>query len=234
MESHRRRLTRLKNNYTPKMILDIGAYNGEWAMMAKGVFPDSEIFMIEANEDKREILSKLNYPFEIALLGNINRSDVDYYVTNYKHSTGNSIYREQSVYFNDENCSIRKIPMITLDYLIKEKMPFTRDVDFIKMDVQGSELNILKGAENILKTVKYVLLETQVIDYNANSPKFIDIIKYMNDIDFVIYDLFEVHYSPSREMTEIDLLFQKKEENVPLLKDLPISTIDQLKQGLPF
>ena len=124
MESHRRRLTRLKNNYTPKMILDIGAYNGEWAMMAKGVFPDSEIFMIEANEDKREILSKLNYPFEIALLGNINRSDVDYYVTNYKHSTGNSIYREQSVYFNDENCSIRKIPMITLDYLIKNSMNY--------------------------------------------------------------------------------------------------------------
>ena len=41
-----------------KKILDIGAYNGEWKDAIQKIFPQSEILMIEANQDKEEILKK--------------------------------------------------------------------------------------------------------------------------------------------------------------------------------
>jgi hypothetical protein len=39
------------------------------------------------------------------------------------------------------------------------------------MDVQGNELNILKGARNVLKCCSYLILELQEVEYNEGAPQ---------------------------------------------------------------
>jgi hypothetical protein len=52
------------------------------------------------------------------------------------------------------------------------------------MDVQGSELNVLKGATNTLKNCDHIILEMQSVDYNKGAPKVQEVIKYLNSIGF--------------------------------------------------
>ena len=46
------------------------------------------------------------------------------------------------------------------------------EVDFIKIDVQGGELNILKGAENLLKNTLGIELEIEFVQIYKNQTLF--------------------------------------------------------------
>ena len=81
--------------------------------------------------------------------------------------------------------------------------------DFIKIDTQGSELDILKGASNILSNCKLIYLECPVIDYNKNSPKFDNYIDTLNSLDYVPIDVCDISYL-DKVLIQIDILFIKK------------------------
>ena len=38
--------------------------------------------------------------------------------------------------------------------------------DLIKMDIQGAEMDVLKGAQDCLKTCKDLIVELQTVEYN--------------------------------------------------------------------
>ena len=59
-------------------VLDIGAFEGVWTQNFKNIYPDADVLMIEANEEKEEILKKIG-SYKIALLGKENNKEVDYY-----------------------------------------------------------------------------------------------------------------------------------------------------------
>lgn len=195
--------------FSPKTILDIGAYRGDWARMAKAVFPKSKIFMIEANSDHREILENLTFAqgFEIALLGDMEKKVVDFYLANPGAiPTGDSVFKEQTNFFR--NAKVRKLPMTTLDLLVKKRN--LKNIDFIKIDTQGSEQNILKGGKKTLFKAEFVLLETQNIEYNKGAPFIEDVIYDMKRYGFRLYDILELYYLPSGELMQLDLLFARK------------------------
>ena len=54
-----------------------------------------------------------------------------------------------------------------------------KDIDLIKIDVEGYELEVLKGAQNTLKTVKYVMLELNgnTENYGSSNQECIDFLK---------------------------------------------------------
>ena len=55
----------------------------------------------------------------------------------------------------------KEIETITLDdFINKEKI---EDIDFIKIDVQGAELDVLKGATNTIKNVLKIVCEVEFI-----------------------------------------------------------------------
>jgi len=71
------------------------------------------------------------------------------------------------------------IPMVTVDSLNLE------DVDLIKIDVEGYEMEVLKGAENTLANVDYLMIEL-----NNNAKKYgssnLEIEKFLRKMKFEI------------------------------------------------
>ena len=71
------------------------------------------------------------------------------------------------------------IRMITLDHMAYE------DVDMIKIDVEGYELEVLKGATKTLESVKYLMIEL-----NNNTKKYgssnIVVEKFIADLGFKV------------------------------------------------
>ena len=60
----------------------------------------------------------------------------------------------------------------------------------IKMDVQGAEMDVLKGALETLQTVKHIILELQVVEYNKGAPKRDEVIAFMDTIGYDCLGLF--------------------------------------------
>jgi FkbM family methyltransferase len=204
MDNHRKRLQYYKDQGSIfNKVLDIGAYEGEFYLMFKEFFPKADILMIEANEEKESRLKSIG-PYKIALLGSEDNKEVDYFKCKDGISTGNGIYRENTQFkFESE-----KKKSITLPTLLGSDNGY----DLIKMDVQGSELDIIKGALPIIKKTDSLLLELQTLEYNKGAPMASDVISYLQGIGFDMVDILNLMYSENH-LIQVDVLFINRNRN---------------------
>jgi FkbM family methyltransferase len=199
-----------KFGFDPKIIYDIGAYEGTWTSDCKHIFPKSTYYQFEANDEKKEFL-KENPTFGV--LGDKDNLEVNYYKTTFYQQTGNSILKENSMFFDDSRCIVEKKIMRTLDSIVEEKkIPYP---DFLKLDTQGSELLILSGASKCLEYSQVVLLEVSLHNYNEKAPLIFDFLKFMDEKGFVTFDIAALNYLEYGKykgiLTQVDLLFCKKD-----------------------
>ncbi|PHY12989.1 hypothetical protein CSW58_08805 [Caulobacter sp. B11] len=190
--------------FSPSVIVDIGAFEGMWARAIAEQFPAAQIFMIEAQDSKSEILrkrcaelgSKANYT--INLLGSAPKENVTFY----ELGTGSSIYSELTDH--------QKTPTIKTMTTLSEVLQCHNVInpDFIKLDVQGAEIDILLGGLDVLKTSTMVQAELSVTPYNDGAPLASEVIAFMWSKNFVLYDLFEAkRVNNSGQISQIDALF---------------------------
>ena len=198
MNPHEKRFNHYKNiKINFKSVLDIGAYEGQWSRLFTSIYPDANVLMIEANKEKEKTLKEIGN-YRIALLGEKDNETVDYYKCLDGVPTGNGIYQENTEFkFTPE-----KRRTITLPTLLGSEKGF----DLIKMDVQGSELNIIKGALPIIKNTKYLLLELQTYQYNKGAPLIEEVVSYLHGLGFGFVDLFDLMYS-NNHLIQVDGLF---------------------------
>lgn len=183
--------------------VDIGANRGLFTHLLKEYNPDLKILAVEGNTGQAPHLTRAfqrysesgTVQFEIALLGKKTGEPVTFYVS---HSpvahTGNSIYREATGYFQDSHKKMVKESrqLETLDDLLARKK-YTTCPDFVKIDTQGSELDIIMGSPNTFSCAKVVLFEMSLLRYNEHAPLASETIAYMNSIGFDLFDIVERH-----------------------------------------
>ena len=56
--------------------------------------------------------------------------------------------------------------------------------DLIKVDTQGSELDVIEGGKEICSKAKAMLLEVSYTEYNKDAPLSEEVINYMKDFKF--------------------------------------------------
>ena len=94
--------------------------------------------------------------------------------------TGNSFYRELTHFYSDDQLDIVNEKGIMLDDLFEEGSEF----DLIKIDTQGSELDIITGGIALCKKAKGILLEVSLTQYNEGAPLYGEVVQFMKGIDF--------------------------------------------------
>lgn len=196
------RMRALKSlGFNPRAILDIGAYHGSWSEVMWHVWPEASYHLIEGNSDCVPQLSRTGFTFDIALLAD-SAKNVIYHKCQTGSGEGNSMYREASAYPFAET----KVRTQTLDDLVGDKV-----FDFLKLDVQGAEVSVLKGGQRVLAGVNLVQLECQIQSYNIESPTAAETIAYMDSIGFRLYDIIESHFNSRGMLIQSDFLFARKE-----------------------
>lgn len=173
-QTHQNYLTRLKEefNFTPKVIYDVGACVLHWSKAAKKIWPNSKYYLFDGMEESEELYKEMGYEYHIGVLSDVDDKEVTFY-KNTEMPFGNSYYMEnpeycyaaKSLFGNPENQFKRKT--ITLDTVRKNKN--FEYPDLLKIDVQGCEIDILKGSQDILQHVKHLIVELQNVDYNIGA-----------------------------------------------------------------
>jgi hypothetical protein len=96
--------------------------------------------------------------------------------------------------------------MTTLD-AITRRTHFERP-DFLKLDVQGYELEVLKGAEQVLDSVEAVMLEVNLIEVYQGSPPVHEVVAYMAARGFRVYDVCTFFRRPyDNALWQMDMIF---------------------------
>src|SRR5438132_2555991 len=140
--------------YFPDNILDIGACLGTWTEDALKIYPDAHYFLFEAINYNALHLFDIDTRitgFYGTLLSDKNQ-EVDWYEL---CNTGDSVFKELTHHY--ENCKPQKREAKTLDSIAleNEKLLNSKNI-LMKLDCQGSEINILKGATLILHNVDFI------------------------------------------------------------------------------
>ena len=182
--AHTQYLSTMRNRFgfVPKVAYDVGACVLHWTQAAKKVWPETEIVAFDAFDPSEFLFKENNLKYHIGLLSDQDNKQVKFYRSE-TNPGGNSYYKENVEYspnadwlFTEDNA--RVMTAKTLDTVVRENnFPWP---DLLKMDVQGAELDVLKGASECLKHAKHVILELQVVEYNKGAPLKDAILAYMN------------------------------------------------------
>jgi FkbM family methyltransferase len=194
-------LRAITNYFYPYRILDIGANVGQFHKECKATFNDSYIFSIEASAECESSLQQITENYYIGLLAKDNTEYNFYSRKNDPTCTGNSIYKELTQFYSDDQLDIIKTNGIKLDDLFESDSEF----DLIKIDTQGSELDIIEGGLNLCNKAKGILLEVSLTQYNENAPLYNEVISYMTSHGFIKTEILdEAHNHGSHQQ---DILF---------------------------
>lgn len=173
-------LYKIQEYFLPYRILDIGANVGQFHKLAQITYPEAFIFSIEASPECEQFLKEITVDYYIGLLAKDN-SEYDFYSRkDAPTGTGNSIYRELTHFYSDDKLEILKQTGIKLDDLFEEDSEF----DLIKIDTQGSELDIISGELNLCKKAKGIILEVSLTQYNEGAPLYDEVISFMENLGF--------------------------------------------------
>jgi FkbM family methyltransferase len=185
--------------WSPSSILDIGGYKGLWTTSVKQEFPNASFSIVEANRHPE--LAGLPVYYEIL------SSDVKQVPWYSNMSTGDSIYKENGRHYTNIEPSYRTTT--TLDILFP-----THQFDFVKIDCQGAELDILRGGKKLIGGTEVILLECSfACEYNNGAPTFVEYITYLDSIGFSVFDITELHRA-NNVLIQVDILFIRKTSSI--------------------
>jgi FkbM family methyltransferase len=170
-------------------IMDVGANRGNWSRMAKKVFPEARFTLIEPQVEMKPELEQFcaHYLDSSYFLAGAGQQHGKLTLTIWEDMQGSSFLPKPDTHLRMIGKQ-RDVEIITIDDLIAAKAcPIP---DMIKLDVQGFELEALKGASATFgRTIAYIL-EVSLFSFSdvPGMPVFYEVVDFMQKKGYVVYD----------------------------------------------
>jgi len=202
--------------FQPTHVLDIGANVGAWTREHMKIFPSAHFLMVDGSDHKAKWSDLLQTGFvesEIAILDKTVQNVTWYGIG----GTGDSMHKElTSVY---QNISGKLVQTQTIDGLLRKHNWTDVKVELVKLDVQGAELDVLRGAPpELLTNTDVVVMELPIAAYNKDAPSFSDYVVFMDHAGFAPWDIPELHHVNQQHqvgkdgfLIQADFVFMRKD-----------------------
>ncbi len=177
------------------IILDIGGGVGASVILYNKFFPENKILVFEPIPDNYNIIKSRTSQFSNIEVFNyaVGSENSRKQINIANRITSSSLFPlsadPYSNVFNENNLGqsrVENIEVVRLDNFL-QKIP--ADIGIIKIDVQGYEMNVLKGAEASLERGKIIVLEANNHEGYVGSPKYYEIDTYLREHHFTLYDI---------------------------------------------
>jgi FkbM family methyltransferase len=195
-----------------KTIFDVGANRGDITKKYSDLFSEAIIHSFEPipelaieykNRHGKNPLVIFN---EMALSGSTGKTSFNIN----KSLDTSSILNSATIDANsDANCeTIKKIEIFTITLNEYCRMKNIEQIDILKLDVQGSELNILQGSTNLLdqKKIKIIYCEGYFKEQYEKQPLIYDIANFLKKYNYYLEDIYDPYYN-SNNILWADFIF---------------------------
>lgn len=183
-------LKKYKINKRDAVIFDVGSNFGFLSLVwSKTIATQGKVYSFEPHPDVFHSFEK-----------SIEKNKLNSIISGFRYVVGGSntevllaLYDTSSGILKNPNLPVKqeiKTSMITLDSFVDQND--IKRLDLIKIDVDGPELEILKGARNILKKLKPVL----IVETNENS----EILDFLLQNNYLILDMDLKSYQEGEEL----------------------------------
>ncbi len=193
------------------VIYDIGANVGSWSLLAKSLIPGACIHAFEplANHQAgflRNFTDSANVTLHPIAVGSDNGTET-FHVTNFSDSSS-LLQPSQASWsqFGVREVQHFQLPVVRLDDYRRNRQLLLPDL--IKLDIQGFELEALRGAPECLMSAKAVITEVSFIEYYEGQCLFHDIVAHL--VRFGLFlQAFGINTPTGKPVAQTDVLFMR-------------------------
>ena len=205
--------------YTPRIVIDGGANVGQWAAVAAPIFYEAQFHLIEPQAACHPFLVDRFPPprFELhrCVITAPGLTEVRIAGGGDGRGTGAFVVSERDATPRDD---LATVPATTLDRLFASVVS-GRDRALLKLDLEGHELEALRGAEALLAKLEIIVCELSFYDFGTEGhPLFGDLVCYLRERGFVVHDIASLNARPRDHRLRMgDAVFVRK--GAPLTRD---------------
>lgn len=201
------------------LVVDVGAYCGHYTSLALKAYPNSKVIAYEpatysAALFRKAVMSSLNTSKRVTFHNAAVSSKKGFCTFNLtSYGPANSI-ETQSKEHQRQNPSVREVStelvdMVTLD----QTVPAGSIVDVLKIDVEGHELSVIRGAREVLKRTRFLIIEVSLTrDKSVDRQSMFELFAILKAADFYLYSLIDICLletpGPHLGMAQFDAIFK--------------------------
>jgi FkbM family methyltransferase len=209
----------LRRVATP-VIFDVGAHHGQTARAFAKSFPTAALYCFEPFPESFAHLVNNSAHYPAATLEPIGFAEVggqhEFHIN--ESAPTNSLLELQSgaasTWVNSALSPVTEVVcnFQTLDDYVEEKA--IQRIDLLKLDVQGAEHKVLKGAEIALraKRISHIYMEIIIAETYSGQMRFGDYLNLMDSFGFKLRGLFNLEHGRDRRIVQLDGLFSRDED----------------------
>ena len=195
--------TRLREaGFIPGAIIDGGAHIGAYATQVAALWPSARVLLVDPLSSTRDTLAQLAA-----------RQEWDF------APVGLGMQAAGAVHFNEHGPQSSLLPnfagqtwgetatveLESLNHLVRAyalPAPY-----LLKLDIQGAELDALRGATWILGETPVIHLEVSFVRFQDGLPLAHEVIAWLGGRGYLLYDFFEFSRRPDGSLLQADIVF---------------------------
>jgi len=183
--------------WRPSTVLDIGGYKGMWTREVRRLLPAATVTVVEPNPHPELKTLGVRVFYEIL---SSNQTSVPWYSN---MTTGDSLYKERTRHYAAVQPVYRTTT--TLDTLFPGET-----FEFVKLDCQGAELDVLRGGLTLLQGTTALLLECPFAgQYNEGAPTVVEYLRTLDELGFAPLEIAE-HHRTNGILFQLDIVCLRK------------------------
>jgi FkbM family methyltransferase len=183
-----------------RTVIDVGASDGRWSRVARGILPPAHYFMVEARSEHEPGLkataARAGFSYQICAAGNRDGEI---------HFDATALFGGQASETPYEKNDI-VVPVRTLDGLVAERRlegPYA-----LKLDTHGYEIPILEGARGVLERARLLIIECYNFRLTPQSLVAHEMCAWLGERGFRCIDLADPLYRErDGALWQMDLFF---------------------------
>lgn len=204
---------RLLGNPKSPVIFDVGAWIGKTVNAHLDVFSDAQIHAFEPFPSSFEQLDKAfaeNDKVHVQKVAISNSIGTANFHSNNIETTNSLLASELTEtaddFFRDTKETIT-VPTTTLDEYCSQNS--IDSIDLLKLDIQGGELDALKGAKRLLqsKSISLIYCEVEFIEHYKDNPLYHDVASFLETYGYSFYNFYGAVTDEHGELSWADALF---------------------------
>lgn len=187
---------KLLNSLDCRHVVDIGANRGQFALISRKCFPDARIDSFEplsepADQFEKVFAGDANVHLHRCAIGAEKATMVIHVSERDDSSSLLPIGKKQSELFpHTEECEIRETPVLPLHEAIDEEG--ISSPALLKIDVQGFELEVLKGCRSMLDRFSWVYVECSFIELYEGQALSHEVVDYLSQQGFLLVGVYNL------------------------------------------